>query len=108
VNKTKFSKKQINDVIKEFSKRCMHGTDKPVVLDERGAFLILRSRKHLDDYLKSVHPSHDMTDWYSEIKCPCNTERFYKTRKCKKCEGEQYYHPAGRFIDPELEKPCVE
>ena len=102
--KNDFTENEIQEVIKEYRKKCYHGTNTPIELDERMALYILGSRKRLNDYINSVHESHDMTDWYSEVKCPCDTSRFYKTRKCKNCEGEQYYHPAGRFIDPELKE----
>lgn len=104
---TEFSKKEIEEVIKEYSKKCYHKTDRPIELDERDAIRILESRKRHENYINSVHPSHNMTDWYSDIKAPSGTPRFYATRKCKKCEGEQYHHPAGKFIDHELKTLCI-
>lgn len=56
--------------------------------------------------LDDVHSSHDMTDEYTDIRSPAGTSRFYGVRKCKKCEAEKIAHPAGRFTDDELTRPC--
>lgn len=108
MTKYQFSKEEIEAVKKEyFEEHTIHGTDKPVVLDDKTAIYVLRGRKAHEDYLNSVHESHDMTDWETEIKAPVGTPRFYSCRHCKKCEGEQYHHPAGKFIDGELKRKCI-
>ncbi len=84
-----------------------HGTDKPVVLDDRAAEIVVNSRKYHEAFLNAVHPSHDMTEWGTEIMAPSGTERFYAHRECNNCGGEHYHHPAGKFIDSELESECV-
>lgn len=33
--------------------------------------------------------------------------RFYGVRKCLRCSAEQYEHPAGKFMDDELQTPCL-
>lgn len=45
------------------------------------------------------HPSHKMTDWQSEIRCPCDTPRFYSVRTCSVCGQEEMRHAAGRFME---------
>ena len=107
MKKYKFTQKEIDEIKKEYlEKHTYIGTDKPVVLDDNTAYYVLASRARFNDYINSVHPSHNLTEWYSEVKCPASTARFYSTRKCKNCEGEQYYHAAGRFIDSKLKHKC--
>jgi len=53
-----------------------------------------------------IHESHQMTDFKSEIRCPCETSRFYAVRECKVCGAEEIKHPAGHFFDKELECEC--
>ena len=45
------------------------------------------------------HPSHDMGEWRSEIRCPGDEPRFYGVRSCKKCGEEELEHSAGHFLD---------
>ena len=52
------------------------------------------------------HPSHKMTEWYTDVRSPCGTPRFYGVRECKLCGAEQAEHPAGKFSDDELVEPC--
>jgi hypothetical protein len=54
-----------------------------------------------------VHKSHKMSKVTSEIIAPCGTPRFYAYRQCENCGAEQYEHPAGKFIDAELNKECT-
>jgi len=56
---------------------------------------------------KVIHSSHEMTEWRTEIRCPCDTPRFYGVRSCKLCNGEELSHPAGHFVDEWLYDPCV-
>ena len=51
------------------------------------------------------HFSHQMTEWRSEIRCPCDEPRFYGVRNCENCGEEELQHPAGHFLD-ELLKEC--
>jgi len=90
-----------------FETKTYHGTDKPIVLDDRAAEHIINSKKYHDAWINSVHESHDMCDWRTQIMAPAGTERFYAYRQCENCEGEQYHHPAGKFMDSYLEKECV-
>ena len=90
------SNEEIEEVKKEFP-----------LLNDAGAKIILKSRKNLDEYLlKTVHKSHKMSEWESKIMAPVGTPRFYYYRQCTICSGEQYYHSAGKFIDPELKEEC--
>ena len=55
------------------------------------------------------HPSHKMTIWRCEIRCPCDEPRFYGVRNCKLCGEEELEHPAGHFMNRlEEECPCAE
>jgi hypothetical protein len=80
---------------------------RPVVLDDKTAEYLMRSRRRQEEWLNSIHPSHEMNEWHTEVRSPCGTPRFYGVRQCIHCEGEQAQHPAGRFIDPWLLKPCL-
>lgn len=51
------------------------------------------------------HPSHRMTKWGIEVLAPVGTPRFYRTRKCARCDGEEMRHPAGHFLG-NLERKC--
>jgi len=53
------------------------------------------------------HPSHRMGKWYTDVRCPASTSRFYTIRECKKCGYEQFIHNAGRFSDKELTRGCI-
>lgn len=103
------TKKEIDEIKREFyEEHTVIGTEnEPVIINDRIAELLLISRKRLKDYLNSVHESHDMEDWGTEVMAPAGTARLYSYRKCKDCGGAQYYHTAGRFIDPELTKDCI-
>ena len=98
---------EIEAVQKEFFEtHKIHGTDKPVILDDKTAQYVVNGRKYHEAFLNAVHTSHDMCVWRSEIMAPSGTERFYAYRQCKNCEYEQYHHPAGKFIDHQLESEC--
>ena len=100
---------EIEEVKKEyFENHKIHGTDKPVILNDTSAQAIINSRKYHEEFLNAVHPSHDMDDWQTKIMAPAGTARFYAYRQCKNCEYEQYHHPAGKFIDHQLESECKE
>jgi len=96
-----FTEEEIQEVIEEF----LHKGAKNLISRET-ANSILRSRKRHEEYLNSVHPSHEMTEWGTKIIAPVGTPRFYAHRECKKCGGEQYHHPAGKFIDGCLKSKC--
>lgn len=100
--------KEIQEVIDEYyNEHTVIGTkDKPVVINEGTAEIIIKSRRRREAFLNSVHESHNMTDWHSEIRSPVGTPRFYSVRECKRCDHEQMESAAGRFIDPELERRC--
>lgn len=103
-----FSKEEIEAIKKEYrEERTMHGSNEPVILDDKTAEIILRSQKSHDDYINSVHESHDMSEWRTEIIAPVGTPRFYNFRECEICSGAQYYHAAGKFIDGELKRKCI-
>jgi hypothetical protein len=105
-----FTEKEIKEVIDEYyNEHTVVGTkDQPVVINEQTAIIILKSRKRQQEFIDSVDDSHDMTDWYTEIRAPAGTPRFYSVRHCKQCEGEQMQHPAGKFTDPPLKRRCPE
>ena len=46
-----------------FETKTYHGTDKPIVLDDRTAEIIINRRKRHEAYINSVHESHNMTKW---------------------------------------------
>jgi hypothetical protein len=104
--KFEITQEEIEEVKKEYSKKCYYGTREHIKLDDNMARYVIKGRKGHQAYLDSVHKSHKMTKWGSTILAPCGTERFYSIRECKKCGGEQYYAAAGQFIDDELKKPC--
>lgn len=102
-----FTKEEIETIKNEyFTQHTYNGTDKPVIIDDQTSVYILRGRKRYQEWLNSVHESHVMTDWRTEIRCPGSTPRFYGVRNCKKCEGEQLQHPAGKFMDGSLKTKC--
>ena len=101
------SQKEIEACKEEyFTQHTYSGTDEPVIIDDHTAEIIVRSRKRHRNYLNSVHKSHEMTEWGTEILAPAGTARFYVHRQCVNCGGEQYHHSAGKFIDSELEEKC--
>lgn len=53
-----------------------------------------------------IHPTHRMTTWKTDIRCPASTPRFYRVRHCKKCEIEEMKHPAGHFNRDKLAEEC--
>jgi len=102
------SNKDIEEIKREFREEHMViGTNDPVIISNETAKIVLRSRKGFEEYLNSVHGSHTMTEWECKIMTPAGTSRFYYYRECTKCGGEQYHHPAGRFINPELKRKCL-
>lgn len=102
-----FTDEEIQEVIDEYyNEHTYIGTENPVTIDERTAEIILGSRKRHQEWINSVHPSHDMTEWGTKIIAPVATPRFYAHRECKKCGYEQYHHPAGKFIDSQLKEEC--
>jgi len=107
-NEIEITLEEIEALKKEwFETKTYHGTDKPIVLDDRSAESIIQGRKYHEAWLNSAHSTHVMSMWRSEIMCPASTPRFYAYRQCKNCGGEQYHHPAGKFMDSELEEECV-
>ena len=99
---------EIEAIKKEwFETKTYFGTDKPITLDDKTAEIIIRRQKYEKEWINQVHESHDMTEWGTQIKAPVGTARFYAHRECNNCGGEQYHHPAGKFIDPELKIKCV-
>lgn len=53
------------------------------------------------------HESHKMDEWYTDIRAPAGTPRFYGVRECKACGAEEIQHPAGHFLDDDLKYPCA-
>jgi queuine/archaeosine tRNA-ribosyltransferase len=101
------TEEEIQNVKKEYLEEHTYiGTDKPVVLDDKTAAYVIFGRRRFQEYLNSVDESHEMTEWRTEIMAPSGTARYYSYRQCKKCEYEQYYSVAGRFIDPQLTRRC--
>lgn len=101
------SQEEIDACKKEyFTKHTYIGTNKPVTINDETAEIVVRNRKRHQSYLNSVHPSHKMTEWCTKIMAPAGTERFYKYRECIICNGKQYYHTAGKFIDQKLKRIC--
>lgn len=49
--------------------------------------------------IPAPHPSHEMTEFRTEILAPCGTPRFYKVRHCKKCGQTEAQHAAGHFLE---------
>lgn len=50
-------------------------------------------------------PTHEMSEWGTEVRSPCGTARFYGVRHCVKCGEEELEHAAGHFFNRLLE-PC--
>lgn len=102
------TKKEIEAIKKEYrEKHKIEGTNKPVILDDNLAEYILKARKYREQWLNSIHKSHKMNKWHSAIRSPAGTPRFYGVRECKNCGFEQMEHPAGRFMDEQLKRPCA-
>lgn len=55
--------------------------------------------------IRKPHPSHKMSEWRSEIRCPGATERFYSVRDCSECGMEEMRHAAGHFME-KLQMQC--
>ena len=53
------------------------------------------------------HPTHQMTVWRTEIRCPGDEPRFYGVRECTNCGEEEMQHAAGHFLN-QLGFPCKE
>lgn len=53
------------------------------------------------------HVSHAMGEEFTDIRAPAGTPRFYGVRRCENCGAEQIQHPAGHFIDDELQVLCL-
>lgn len=101
------TKRDIQRIKKEFrEKHKIEGTNKPVILDDFSAKLIVQNRKGFRMWKSSIHKTHKMSQWHSDIRCPASTPRFYNCRHCTKCGFEQIYHSAGRFIDSPLLREC--
>jgi hypothetical protein len=107
MSKHEVKPEEILEIKQEYFEKKVIGTSKPVIINNDVAKILVRSRKHFHKYLNSVHESHEMTDWRTEIMAPAGTSRFYKYRECKNCGGAQYYHAAGKFIDNKLKNICV-
>ncbi len=78
------------------------------LLNARSFIMSYDSSRRREQWRNDIHPSHQMTDWYTDIRSPVGTARFYSVRHCKNCEHEMSEHPAGQFKDRELEKECEE
>lgn len=55
---------------------------------------------------ESIHSSHRLTKWKTEIRSPAGTARFYSVRHCKDCDAEEMRHAAGHFGLEQLQKEC--
>jgi hypothetical protein len=55
---------------------------------------------------RTIHASHEMARFTSEVRAPAGTPRFYSVRRCKRCGAEQMKHPAGQQSDEALFKKC--
>lgn len=99
-NPFKPTKKEIEDYKKTISKSNKISDDL--------ASRIIEGKKRFEHWKEDINSSHEMTDWYTKIKAPAGTPRFYACRSCKNCGGEQYHHPAGKFKDSELLKECID
>lgn len=55
---------------------------------------------------RPIHVSHHMGKFYTDVRAPAGTSRFYGVRECKGCGAEEIEHAAGQFTDDDLGKPC--
>lgn len=56
---------------------------------------------------RPIHVSHHMMGkFYTDVRAPAGTPRFYGVRECKGCGAEEIEHAAGQFTDDDLGKPC--
>lgn len=103
----KHTKEEIEAVKKEYlEEHTYHGTDKPVVLDDRTVEYVLFGRERLALFLADVHESHEVSEWRTEVMAPCGTARYYQFRECKNCGEAQYHSNSGRFNT--LNRECKE
>jgi len=56
---------------------------------------------------RAVHASHRMSKFFTDVRAPAGTERFYSVRQCRGCKAEEIVHAAGQFTDDALVKPCT-
>jgi hypothetical protein len=84
---------------------CKGGT-KPLSYPEGGHLICPYCKDTGKREINVPHPSHKMSTWRSEIRCPGNTARFYGVRECEFCGEEELQHPAGHFLEKLLEM-CI-
>lgn len=53
------------------------------------------------------HPTHPMGEWFSDVRCPGSTERFYDVRACTAC-GEEELRGNAHILGEgnALTRPC--
>ena len=55
---------------------------------------------------RPIHVSHRMGKFFTDVRAPAGTSRFYGVRQCKGCGAEEIGHAAGQFTDDDLGKLC--
>jgi hypothetical protein len=102
------TQEEIDEIKKEFLKKTVIGSDppRPVEISDISAKAVIRSRRYRQEWLDSVHESHVMSKWRTEVRAPAGTPRFYKVRECENCGYEMAEHPAGKFMHYQLKEPC--
>jgi len=86
--------------IEEYKRKCVNN------ISDRIATLAVEAGKRFEHWKTDIHPSHKMIDWYTDIRSPVGTARFYSCRECEVCGYEQSYAAAGRFKDHQLTEKC--
>lgn len=60
-----------------------------------------------DSWVTKPHPTHPMGKWFSDIRCPGSTERYYEVRVCTAC-GEEELRGNAHILGEgnALTRPC--
>lgn len=85
---------------------CCQGGRRPLRYPEGGIAVCPCCKDTGVRQVQVPHPSHEMTEWRTEIRAPAGTPRFYGVRECTACGGEEMQHPAGHFLN-RLSFPCT-
>lgn len=59
-----------------------------------------------DKIEKSIHPTHEMSEWIDTVVVITSTPRFGQIRSCIKCDSEHARTVCGEAIHEELKAEC--
>ena len=72
--------------------------------------MIFPNRTVLPDFpnIPDVHPSHEMSEWETEVLYSYRGPNLYKARQCKNCGAIQGKRNGMNLMDRDLMKKCKE